>query len=213
LYLRFSLLDKVFEELNYQWCELLFVFDGIDGSGKTTALNTVYGQLRQRGIIVRKFKEPSIGPYGLHFRRIARNSLNRAYANHLLILDRVWDVKNNILPALKRGEIVLLDRYYYSHIFQSKDISDAHRTIHKNRKKFPRPTMTFIFNASPLSAKRRIFSSREKLEALERKLTHAQRMYLTMQVFPEVQLINANRNASEVAVKVGNLINHKIGNG
>ena len=186
---------------------MFIVFDGIDGSGKSTVLDIIYEKLCMSGEKVSKFKEPSTGPYGLQFRRIAGGTINPNFANSMLIKDRLWDVKNNIYPALQRGEIVLLDRYYYSHVYQATNIKTALPVIEYNRKKFPRPDMTLLFDVSPFEARRRILASRDGIHALERKLPHTRALYKHLTIYPEVRNINAARNLNEVVNRVAQLIN------
>ncbi|HIP25637.1 MAG TPA: dTMP kinase, partial [Archaeoglobus profundus] len=70
--------------------------------------------------------------------------------------DREWNVKYNIIPALKSGKIVILDRYYYSTIaYQSARGIDL-KLIKKLNERFPKPDLVIILDISPETALKRI---------------------------------------------------------
>lgn len=97
---------------------ILIAFEGIDGSGKTTQINHVVSQLRHQGYAVTVTHEPNHkSPYYHMIKEKVikhRNKTTPEEELELYLKDRHWDLERNILPALKRGEIVLVDRYYLS---------------------------------------------------------------------------------------------------
>jgi len=95
----------------------LFVFEGIDGSGKSTQMRRAAATLRARGLPVVELAEPTAGRFGRQIRMLSREGGRRVSPElelDLFIRDRMEDVEQNIRPALERGDIVLLDRYFYS---------------------------------------------------------------------------------------------------
>ncbi len=91
------------------------VFEGIDGSGKTTQLNLLAEDLRRRGFTVLDTREPGGTRVGESIREIL---LNPAYSEMvpraealLYAAARAQHVAQVILPALNKGEIVLCDRF------------------------------------------------------------------------------------------------------
>lgn len=94
----------------------LIVFEGIDGSGKSTQIRALAPYLRACGIEVVTDCEPTHGPWGMKVREAAlaghRLSLDEEVA--CLLEDRREHVRDLIEPSLERGAWVLLDRYYLS---------------------------------------------------------------------------------------------------
>lgn len=96
------------------------VLEGIDGSGKSTAAHEIHTRLEAQGVASAVLREPTEKTdASREIRRILRTAteIDAATSKHLLDLfriDRVWDIKNQIKPALLRGAVVLLDRYYLS---------------------------------------------------------------------------------------------------
>lgn len=93
----------------------LIVFEGIDGAGKTTQARHLAGSLASRGHEVVSTKEPTDGPSGRRLRASA--TTGRLPADEelaLFVADRREHVRDRIAPALARGAVVIVDRYYFS---------------------------------------------------------------------------------------------------
>lgn len=96
---------------------LLIVFEGIDGSGKTTQSALLCGFLEACGEAVVKSKEPTDGPWGRAIRQSATSGrLSPSEELRHFMEDRKEHVRDLILPALQDGKVVVLDRYFYSTI-------------------------------------------------------------------------------------------------
>jgi len=94
----------------------LIVLEGIDGSGKSTQAGRLVERLGERGLEAILLREPSDGPWGRKIREKAasRDSLTPEEELELFVKDRRENVERKIRPALDRGRIVVLDRYYFS---------------------------------------------------------------------------------------------------
>lgn len=96
------------------------VFEGIDGSGKSTTVSEIQGRLAERGIRSVVLREPTgKTDASREIRRILRTAteINDSVSHELLdlfMIDRLWDIRTQITPALQTGDVVLLDRYYLS---------------------------------------------------------------------------------------------------
>ncbi|MBE3110089.1 MAG: dTMP kinase [Acidobacteria bacterium] len=97
---------------------VLVVLEGIDGSGKTTQARSLLRRLRYRGYKAAFFREPTRGRWGREVKRLAAraDSLTPAEELDLFVQDRRENVAINLVPALKAGKVVVLDRYYFSTI-------------------------------------------------------------------------------------------------
>ncbi|MEW6533814.1 MAG: dTMP kinase [Thermodesulfobacteriota bacterium] len=94
---------------------LFLVFEGIDGSGKTTQVQLLGDRLEALGYPVLCTAEPSEGPVG----RLIRSASTRPGPQEeaqLFARDRRYHVEQVIAPALRQGVTVISDRYFYSSV-------------------------------------------------------------------------------------------------
>lgn len=94
---------------------ILITFEGGDGSGKSTHVKFLAGLLQSLGLEVVCVREPGGTPLGEQLREIVLNPNNEGLSDRseLLIYEaaRSQLVDDIIIPALKRGAIVLCDRF------------------------------------------------------------------------------------------------------
>ena len=93
---------------------LFIAFEGIDGSGKSTAARVVAERLHERGRDVIVTREPGGTEPGRQIRALLLDSGHAlAPVTELLLMcaDRSEHVATVIRPALEAGKIVLCDRY------------------------------------------------------------------------------------------------------
>ncbi|WP_224242214.1 dTMP kinase [Hyalangium gracile] len=99
---------------------MLIVFEGIDGSGKTTLSNRVAQELRQAGLRVRHVREGGTlaSPVSEGLRRFTRDPANLALtptAELLLYAAREAQLLEEVTrPALAEFEVVITDRFFYT---------------------------------------------------------------------------------------------------
>lgn len=92
----------------------LITFEGGDGAGKTTLIESVYESLLSQGKKVVKTREPGGTAVGAEIRHLllhSKSPLTKRCELFLFLADRAEHVDKVILPALEKGEIVLSDRF------------------------------------------------------------------------------------------------------
>ncbi|MBM3295951.1 MAG: dTMP kinase, partial [Candidatus Aminicenantes bacterium] len=96
----------------------LIVIEGIDGAGKSTQARLLVRRLKALGFAAVAFREPTGGKWGRELKRKAKmaGSLTPKEELELFIKDRRENVARNLRPSLRAGQIVVLDRYYFSTI-------------------------------------------------------------------------------------------------
>lgn len=95
------------------------VFEGTDGSGKSTQMKMLFKYLAGRGVSCFCTREPTDSPFGALLRscltgRVEADEHTIAAMFAADRLDHINNGVNGIKKKLSEGETVLCDRYYYS---------------------------------------------------------------------------------------------------
>jgi dTMP kinase len=157
---------------------VLFVIEGIDGSGKTTQAKRLVDFLVGEGYDALSLREPGDSAWGDKIRKKAHGGARHDDPEEeyrLFLLDRRQNVEQNIGPALDRGRVVVLDRYYFSTMaYQGALGIDPDRIRRENEAFCPVPDLVFYISLGVDEALRRIeadrgsFTSFEKRDSLEK---------------------------------------------
>ena len=167
----------------------LFVLEGIDGSGKTSACVILKERLQNEGYEVVHLREPTNeSPWGKEIReRSPRAELSPAEELDLFVKDREWHVQNKIRPALNAGKIVLMDRYFFATgAYQSGATGIPWQEILRmNREDIhaPEPDVIFILDVDAETGLSRTIGRKDKadlqFEKLDR-LINVRKVYLKL---------------------------------
>ena len=89
------------------------VFEGGDGSGKSTQVYSLWQRLRRRNIKVLRTHEPGGTPLGQTLRRILKLGDSMPPISELMLIEaaRAQLVNNVIRPFLNNGGVVIADRF------------------------------------------------------------------------------------------------------
>lgn len=161
---------------------LLVVFEGLDGSGKTTLVAAVHEELTKvRGLKSIVTYEPRYP----EFKKLLESleySERSAYVEALIFAaDRMKHVNEVIEPHLAKGYLVLVDRYYYSSLAYQGARGVPLSWIREINKHAPKPDLAFYLDVEPEEGlKRRAglegWKRFERLELLRR----AREIYLKL---------------------------------
>jgi len=189
---------------------VFIVFDGIDGTGKTTQVDMLSDWLKKKGFKVLSTHEPTRNTkIGRYIERLIRSD-NKPSSSELLRLyteDRKAHLKNEIIPALKKGVFVVNDRYYYS-TFAYQLPKSKWGDYAKN---FLKPDITFICDLNEKDAMKRIDRSilqnerRFKKKAIfekEKTLKQLRKKFLAMRRFKEVRIIDSKPLPDKIFKKI-----------
>ncbi len=89
------------------------VFEGGDGSGKSTQARSLLRRLRRRGVKVLRTHEPGGTPLGQSLRRLLKSGDSMTPMSELLLFEaaRAQLVQQVIKPYLEEGGVVIADRF------------------------------------------------------------------------------------------------------
>jgi len=182
------------------------VFEGIDGTGKSTQISLLAAALRLCNYQVVETFEPTHGEYGQKIRSLysKRKTISPSEELELFVNDRRQHVREVILPSLVSGKLVLCDRYYLSTAaYQGAAGLDPAEIIARHSFA-PTPDLALIIELDPADCIRRITDNRgdtlndfEQLESLQKVDGIFREMKL-----PYIRRINGSVSQQEVHLQV-----------
>lgn len=180
----------------------LIVFEGTDGTGKSTQLALVAAYLENLGYTVVTTREPTEGQYGQKIRSLYQNrgDCTPREELELFLADRKEHVSQFITPSMQKGNIVLCDRYYLSTIAYQGAIGFDVNELTRLNSFAPPPDLALLFHAPTDISQQRITAGRgETLNDFE-QLENLQKVAsifasLTM---PFIKRIDAGRSIDQV---------------
>jgi dTMP kinase len=130
---------------------VLVAVEGIDGAGKTTQVELLEAWGRARGLEVVRSKEPTTGPWGMKVRESKfKGRLSPDEELECFIKDRQEHVAQLLRPALARGALVIVDRYYYSTVaYQGARGVPPEALLARNRAFAPVPDLLVLLDVDP----------------------------------------------------------------
>jgi len=154
---------------------LFIVFEGIDGSGKTTQSKLLFELFSKEGKQVIWTKEPTDGDIGSLLTNKYLKEVDLPIVDALLFAaDREEHLKDVVIPALNQGKIVISDRYYHSTLAYQQAQGLELKWLLELNKNFIKPDLTIIIDLEPEIAieriekdKKRKIEDRKKFEKLE----------------------------------------------
>ncbi|MEO3993451.1 MAG: dTMP kinase [Desulfurococcaceae archaeon TW002] len=183
------------------------VFEGLDGSGKTTVSLRITEALKREGFRVLYTYEP----YSEDFIKLINDygrRLGGVMEAYLMAADRYNHVVSVIVPALRDGLIVVGDRYYYSSLaYQGAKNVDIEwiRTLNRFA---PEPDLAIYLDIEPSLGLRRKQSSTTKIKYLEEDENFLHRVraiykeLVTKGLMTEVDASNNLENVIEECVRI-----------
>jgi dTMP kinase len=197
------------------------VFEGIDGSGKSTQCQLLKENLEKKGKKVFLTREPGGTKEADYIREIIKNpELNweRDAEVLLFIASRIENLRKNILPALKQGKTVICDRFIdstlaYQHYGFGYDMEKIN-VLHKEFNLVLKPDLTILLDLDPIEGLKRDaqrnkisaeVSSRFERQAIDfHKKVRAGFLELSKDKSKNYLVLDATKNAQELSQQIIN---------
>lgn len=199
------------------------VFEGIDGSGKTTQIRRLAAKLRGESKSYYLTREPTSGPLGKLLRRYLSGDLSaddRAVAALFAAdrIDHLTNPANGIAKKVNSGINVISDRYYLSSLaYQSATMPlDWVISLNAQSAEILKPTCHIFIDADIETALARIRRSRKTIEIYEtqEKLTKIRAQYLkviqALSNQEDIIIIDGNKSGDEVAASVWENVQNRL---
>lgn len=191
------------------------MFEGIDGTGKSTQIDLLARYLRARGLEVETDFEPTRGPWGMKVREAALSGERLSVEDEIecLLQDRREHVRGFIEPALAAGKWVLLDRYYLSMMaYQGASGANVEQLREMNEEFATIPDVAFWLDIPVEQALQRMNARGNGHDAFEREdfLSAVAGVYSGMEM-PWLHRIEADGTVTDVQQRIREVILQELG--
>jgi dTMP kinase len=187
---------------------LFIVLEGIDGSGKSVQSLRLYKRMLFFGHLggvddIHHWRQPTNEQYGRKTKKFSGASVSRMPLVEftLFLADRIEQAEK-VRSAIRRGEVVLMDRCYHSSVaYQS---ATGHLSpwdiYHSNRIIFPKPDLLITIDVDPSIAIERIGKRTRKKDVFEKEdfLAKAREIYLELTKLENGFLIKGDQPIDKV---------------
>jgi dTMP kinase len=193
---------------------VLITFEGVEGSGKSTQMRRLARWLRRQGYPIEQTREPDGTPLGVGVRRLFEHGPQPLTQTFLFLAARHEHVARRLRPSLKRGRVVLSDRYADATVayqgYGGGVDPEMIRELNLRVTGGVVPDLTLLFDLDPAIGFRRI--GRRRRDHFERQALafhrRVRRGYLEIhRAEPKrVRLIDASQDPDAVAADVQALV-------
>lgn len=150
------------------------VFEGIDGSGKSTQLKHLGSRLKKKNIIVHETAEPTDNAIGSLVRKILKGQIACAEPALAALfaadrLQHLLDPAEGLIRMVGEGVTVICDRYYFSSYAYHgvRSLMDWVIEINRLSAEMLRPDLNLFIDVPVETALKRMSLSRERSELYE----------------------------------------------
>lgn len=202
---------------------LFVVFEGIDGSGKSTQINLLKEMFEKHGREVLVESEPTNNPVGKMIQEVMTGKVilaNESIAA-LFLADRLEHISNPINglnQKLKNGYNIIASRYYFSSYAFQSDAVPLKWLVESNElcKSILKADFTFYLNIDPNLSFERVIKRGKHLELFEtrEKLITTHNQYLKafdLYGYDEnIFIVNAENSIQEIHSEIWSIVKSKL---
>ncbi|MBK8846547.1 MAG: dTMP kinase [Bacteroidetes bacterium] len=199
------------------------VFEGVDGSGKSTQMEKLISRLKMHNQKVFETCEPTPYAIGTMIRETLQHKSTMApeTLGALFVADRLEHILNSehgMLQHLGQGTHVICSRYYFSnYAFQSEYVPvDWLVQANSLSKKLLKADFTFYINTDPARCAQRILENRNNKELFEteEKIHKAHNAFMSaFENFgsdENIILIDGNRDVESIHTEIWEIVSKRI---
>lgn len=193
---------------------LFIALSGLDGCGLSTQGMLLAVSLSRKGLKVHLTKEPTDSLIGGLIRGVLRGDWKTSSEALQLMFaaDRANHLKNEIIPALKRGEIVVCDRYAFSSIAYGSQNVNFDWLVQINNQ-FILPDLTFLIKVPPkicIMRLKKVRYSFELYEEEEKQRKIWQNYEKIAEIFPNIHVINGEQKEEKVLKEIIKIVDKEL---
>jgi dTMP kinase len=186
---------------------IFICIEGLDGCGKTTQAKLLVKRLRKTRETIYT-AEPSKGEIGRLVKKCYLHAEKRGSVTVEALLfaaDRLEHLKDEVLPALDEGKIVVSDRYVFSSLAYQGAAGLDLEWIEKINEHAVSPDLAIFIDVQPETVIHRLKRKRSVMENLQTQLK-VREVYLKYVELGKLVRIDGNKPRREVSRALFNLV-------
>ena len=200
------------------------VFDGLDYSGKSTAMEKLQDYMKQQGIEFIHTREPGGTPIAEALRKeileVKHEGEKASNETRLLIMfaSRNQNVDFKIKPALDAGKVVLSDRFSsstYAYQIETREDEELFELLH-SRLNLPEQPLTIIFDLNYVTYNERKYGRLEAEDNIEQDTGSKEaferirgRYLQYAEIYHNCHVIDANGSPANVIEQIMDILYEK----
>ncbi|MCK5176582.1 MAG: dTMP kinase [Candidatus Aenigmarchaeota archaeon] len=190
---------------------VFIVFEGIDGSGKTTQVKLLEKYLVSKNKSVLETVEPQKKPIGNLIKNLVRfNDTPKEAIALLFAADRVDHVKNTLIPNLDEYDFILCDRYYYSSYIYKSIQGCEEKWIEEINKYMIEPDLIILIDVDADDFLKRRGENKVIFENMEFQKKAKEKYLEFAKTTKKVVVIDGSRSVDEVYNNIMGVVNEKF---
>jgi len=196
------------QELRTKRKGVFICVEGIDGSGKTTQAHILVEALKKAGFEAVYTTEPSNGVFGKMLRKHILEGNRRVpvvVEAVLFAVDRFDHIESEVKPLLKRGKIVVSDRYVYSSIAYQGASSLSKKWLKEINNRAIKPDLSIFIDVPPEIVIGRFNRQRSVMETLQTQ-KRVREAYLKLVEEEDLLVIDGASSKKEVAERIQKVV-------
>ena len=182
--------------------------EGLDGCGKTTQTKILVNRLKSKGYDAVYTAEPSRGKIGNFIRRYCLHGDKRVSSIVEVLLfaaDRFEHVEKEVIPNLKKGKIVISDRYVYSSLAYQGATGLNLDWIKKVNEHALKADLAIFIDVKPEIVVQRLKPKKSVMENLETQ-RKVREVYLKFVESGELVKVDGNKSKRKVAEEILSIV-------
>ena len=196
------------QELRTKRKGVFICVEGIDGSGKTTQAHILVEALKKEGFEAVYTTEPSNGVFGKMLRKHILEGSRRVpvvVEAVLFAVDRFDHIESEVKPLLKRGKIVVSDRYVYSSIAYQGASSLSKKWLKEINNRAIKPDLSIFIDVPPEIVIGRFNRQKSVMETLQTQ-KRVREAYLKLVEEEDLLVIDGASSKKEVAERIQKVV-------
>ena len=186
----------------------IIVIEGIDKAGKTTQSRLLENALKNKGRNCTTIDFPDYStPIGAEIRAFLRGERQYPDETKLMLLSaNRWERRKDIENMLKKGIIIILNRYYHSNLVYGISKKMNLDWLQNLDKGLPSEDVCIVLDVDHYISKSRSKSSRDKFESDDLLLEKAHKNYKKLAKRFDWKLIDAKETKMNVNKKILDIV-------